>query len=107
MKSITKRFLGMAVLMAASLPLAAQAGDPAEGRRLSLQWCTSCHVVDEYQDRASDVAPPFFDIANDPERTSDGLRAWLADPHPPMPPVNLTHRETEDVIAYLESLREE
>ena len=107
MRVLTKRCLGMAVLMAVSLPLAAQAGDPAEGRRLSLQWCTSCHVVDENQDNASDAAPPFFEIANDPARTSGGLRAWLANPHPPMPPVNLSHRETEDIIAYLESLREE
>ena len=107
MRARTTLSLGMALFMAASLPIGAQAGDSAEGRRLALQWCTSCHVVDESQENASDAAPPFFEIANDPSRSSAGLRAWLADPHPPMPPVNLTHRETEDVIAYLESLRAE
>ena len=107
MRAVTKLCLAMAFLLAASLPLAAQAGDSAEGQRLALQWCTSCHVVDENQENASDAAPPFFEIANDPARTSGGLRAWLANPHPPMPPVNLSHRETEDIIAYLESLRQE
>lgn len=106
MRATIGRYLGAGVLLLGLHPLAVQAGEPAEGLRLARQWCTSCHVVDKAQNRASDVAPSFFEIANDPLRSSDGIRAWLADPHPPMPPVNLTHRETEDVIAYLESLRE-
>jgi mono/diheme cytochrome c family protein len=30
----------------------------------------------------------------------------LTAPHPPMPPVSLTRREIQDVIAYIESLKD-
>ncbi len=34
-----------------------------------------------------------------------GLRAWLADPHPPMPKFDLTRAETDAIIAYIKSLK--
>ncbi len=34
-----------------------------------------------------------------------GLRAWLADPHPPMPKFDLTRAETDAIIAYIGSLK--
>lgn len=82
----------------------AAAADPAEGLRLALQWCTSCHIVAPGAG-GSDAAPPFEVIANDPNVTEGGLRAWLADPHPPMPKFDLTRVEIDAVIAYIESLK--
>jgi mono/diheme cytochrome c family protein len=38
------------------------------------------------------------------QRTADEIRGWLADPHPPMPNLNLSRQEIDDILAYLESL---
>ena len=83
---------------------AAEAQEADEGLRLSRQWCTSCHIV-EPGASGSDAARPFEAIANNTEFKEDGLRAWLADPHPPMPNLNLNRAETEAIIGYLLSLR--
>ncbi|MHA1152693.1 MAG: c-type cytochrome [Alphaproteobacteria bacterium] len=84
----------------------ATAAAPAEGLRLARQWCTSCHIVAPGTG-GSDVAPPFQTIANSPNVTDGGLRAWLADPHPPMPNFDLTRAETDALIAYIKSLKRE
>jgi cytochrome c1 len=55
--------------------------------------------------RGGQSGPPFIEIANNPDRTRPTLQAWLTDPHPPMPNLNLTNKEINDVIAYIESLR--
>jgi mono/diheme cytochrome c family protein len=82
----------------------APAQEAEEGLALARQWCTSCHIV-EPGAAGSDAARPFAAIANDASFTEQGLRAWLADPHPPMPNLNLTRAETAAVTAYLRSLR--
>ena len=83
---------------------AAQGAEAGEGYRLAKQWCTSCHIVAPGQ-AGSDAAPPFGSIANRADFSEAGLRAWLADPHPPMPNLNLSRHEIDRVIAYLRSLR--
>ncbi len=82
----------------------ADAGDPETGRALAQSWCTPCHVVETGQADASDAGPPFQQIADDPARTDDQLRVWLADPHPPMPNLNLGRTEIDHLIAYIRSL---
>ncbi len=91
-------------LMIGALGLVAAAADPDEGARLARRWCTSCHIVAPGSD-GSDAAPPFQMIADDPNVTEGGLRAWLADPHPPMPRFDLTRAETDAIIAYIKSLK--
>ncbi len=81
-------------------------GDPARGRILARQWCASCHQI-EPGAAASDTAPAFASVANDPAMTPARLRAWLADPHPPMPNPSLSREEIDAIVAYLESLRED
>ncbi|WP_448190969.1 c-type cytochrome [Azospirillum sp. sgz301742] len=80
----------------------AQAADPAAGRRIADQWCSSCHVVASRG--GTDAVPTLESIAKDRHRSPDWLRQWLSDPHPPMPNPSLTRAEIEDVVAYLESL---
>lgn len=94
----------MALAIAVGAAGAAQGAEAQEGYRLATQWCTSCHIVAPGQ-AGSDAAPPFESIANRAQFSEDGLRAWLADPHPPMPNLNLSRTEIEQVIAYLRSLR--
>ena len=82
----------------------AMAGDPMAGADIAKRWCTSCHATGNSA-AARDIGPPFAAIANDPMRTDDRLRAWLTNPHPPMPNPGLSRLEIENVIAYLASLR--
>lgn len=96
------------IVLAVSLSTAsgsAYAGDSEAGRTLARTWCSHCHVTGADQERASDAAPPFAQIANDPLTSASGISAWLADPHPPMPNLNLTKREIDDLVAYIESLK--
>ena len=91
-------------LLVLSTAVPAGAFDVEAGRRMAEVWCSGCHIVDG--DGTSDVAPGFRQIANDPSKTPDRLRTWLANPHPPMPNFNLSRPEIDDIIAYLESLRD-
>lgn len=92
------------LLALASAPQTAAAADPAQGRLLANQWCTSCHVV-EPGGPGVEVGPTFESVANDPTVSPDGLRGWLAAPHPPMPDLNLSRLEIESIVSYIESLR--
>ncbi len=85
---------------------ASAAGDAEAGRQLALGWCAECHVVKAEPARAVvDSAPPFTALANDPTKTNSYLRAWLFDPHLPMPKLELSRGQIDDLVAYMESLR--
>jgi len=97
----------MAALGAAAVSaIAADAGaaDPEHGEVLARTWCAECHIVADDQTRGSADVPPFRQIARERSDTARDLRAFLADPHPKMPPLSLTRREIDDIVAYLESL---
>jgi mono/diheme cytochrome c family protein len=102
------------VLSAAFTLAAASAGaqstmtkkpDAQSGLEIAKRWCQGCHVIQEGQAAASDAAPPFEDLANDPARTPAALRAFLAAPQHPMPPVDLTSGEIADLVAYIQTLK--
>lgn len=99
---------GLGALLFAVLTASAQqserfSGDPAAGRAIALRWCVGCHTL---PDRAagSDVAPSFRSIGRDPSKNPDHLRGFLSHPHWPMPPLQLSRTEIENVIAYLQEL---
>lgn len=94
----------MALLLSGGSAAAAQAaGDAEAGHKLAQVWCTSCHIVDDAP-QGADTAPPFPTIA---QRHQDRawIRAWLASPHPPMPNLNLSRQQIDNVVAYLDSLK--
>ena len=91
----------------ASVSWAAFAGDAAEGLGLAQKWCSPCHIVNGGQAYASDVAPPFAQIANDPATTTEKLAAWLAAPHSPTPDLNLSQVEIDHLVAHIQSLKAE
>lgn len=97
--------LGLGVL-ACSLVLnsGAVAQTLEEGRALAQQWCQSCHETGA-NGSATDAAPSFPSLANDDSYTDPRLRAWMMDPHPPMPNLDLTHREIENLLFYIKSLK--
>jgi len=90
-------------LLMASGP--AYSGDAKAGRVLARTWCAQCHVVAADQKQASDIAPPFAQIANDPSKSALGIAVWLADPHPPMPNLSLSQDQIDDLVAYIQTLK--
>lgn len=112
--STTIEALGMTIMksIAASLALAVMptivvAGDARQGEALARQWCSNCHLIGADQAAGGDAAPTFAVIAETAEERTSELTAWLADPHPPMPNLNLTRVEIDDLLAYIKSLRQE
>ncbi len=101
------RHLSLLALAGGLLTAAAPAhgADAAAGHALARLWCAQCHVVDADQKRASDAAPPFDQIANDPLISPSGIAVWLIAPHPPMPKLDLTHDQINDLVAYIETLK--
>jgi len=90
----------VAVSVTAAAPALA-AGDAAAGRRTADTWCVGCHLTGDEQKAALVDAPTFPDIAK--RMTPEALRAFLFNPHPPMPQFRLTRRDIEDLIEYIES----
>jgi mono/diheme cytochrome c family protein len=77
-------------------------GNAAQGRQLAETWCTGCHVVVPAQKRgASTSAPSFAAIARMKSTTQNSLRAFLQSPHAPMPDLQLTNGEIEDLSTYI------
>lgn len=98
-----------AALSAVAAPAGAQQaaekhGDPERGEAMAKRWCGGCHLLEGAQ-RAADSAPAFEAIAHDPNKGPGFIRAFLAAPHPPMPPLSLSRPEIEDFVAYFEALK--
>jgi len=92
------------VIAVAAAPAAAQPADPVEGRRLAAAWCSQCHVIGDGVASGRDVGPPFAALANDPQKSEAALRAFLHHPEPPMPPLELSTRDIDHLVAYIRSL---
>ena len=71
-----------------------------DGAKIANKWCDTCHLVRHA--RGPDVAPTFAQIAV--QRTPEQIRAFLAHPHGGMPPIELSNKQIDDVIAYMNSL---
>ena len=115
------RALGFLVAASVALTVAAigqdMTGDVDAGARLARELCAMCHVVsdDQSQLTRSDqfpdqeqyalYAPAFADVAADPAVTAMSLRFLLQTPHLRMPDLHLAPQETDDVSAYILSLK--
>ena len=82
----------------------AHAADVAYGEQLARRWCASCHVVAADQTHGADNVPSFAAIAKMSGFTAERLAAFLRDPHPKMPDMQLTTDEAEALAAYILSL---
>ena len=94
-----------AAALASLAPFAALAGDAASGEEIARTWCSACHIVADDQTSGSVDVPTFRTIAQQRGYTAADLRTFLANPHPKMPPMSLTRREIDDIVAYLDSLK--
>jgi mono/diheme cytochrome c family protein len=83
----------------------AQAADSRSGEDLARRWCASCHVVAADQRGPAGEAPPFASIARRPDFDARALAFFLLNPHPKMPDMGLSRGATEDIAAYIASLK--
>lgn len=79
--------------------------NPAKGKALAKQWCSSCHLVTPDQTSAKADVPPFMTIAKLPDEELERLSVFLIDPHPKMPNFNLSRQQITDMIGYIRTLR--
>lgn len=91
-------------ILSISASASAWGADIRAGETLAKQWCSACHVVSADQTTGGDDAPAFATIAAGAREREADLRAWLADSHPPMPNLDLSRNEIDDLLAYIESL---
>lgn len=78
------------------------AGNPEAGRLLIERSCTGCHGANGAT--VTDAAPSFSVIAQRNRQNRTWVRAWLTGPHPAMPGIDLSRRQIDDIVAYLNSL---
>ena len=98
----TRRVIRAAVAMfvLAAFSPGAFADDAAKGKIIAKRWCAACHVVAPDQTLANSDAPTFASIARRHEGAKK-LKAFLTDPHPKMPDMNLSRSEIADIVAYI------
>lgn len=97
-----KILLALAIL---ALPaLASAEGNAERGKALAMRWCSGCHIVAEDQP-GGDAGPAFTSLMRNDARTEFDLREWLFQPHPPMPDLNLSAEEIDDLIAYIRTIQ--
>ncbi len=80
-------------------------GVPSSGSEIAQRWCAQCHVVRPEQVTANADVPTFESIARKSGDDFEWLKAFLADPHPPMPNLSLSRQEIADLAAYIGTLR--
>lgn len=97
--------LSVALLLtpAPAFPAALPPGNAEAGKQLVLNSCTACHAPMDAA-HATDGAPPLSFLAHDNKADPRWVRAWLMDPHPPMPGIMLSRQQVADVMAYLSTL---
>lgn len=76
-------------------------GDAARGRAIAEQWCVTCHKTGPVID---DQVPSLAALATNP-MTDGAIRAFLMKPHKPMPPLEISTQQIEDIVEYLHTLK--
>jgi mono/diheme cytochrome c family protein len=100
----TSRFLIVASLVLPVVALAQPlAGDPASGRKTATALCGTCHQVIGGKGRDSPAS--FVDIANMTSTTALSLKVFLRSSHKEMPKLIIDSSDTDDLIAYILSLK--
>jgi cytochrome c2 len=105
MRRIIQPVLFAALLVSSVLQSAASHEAVKRGEAVAARWCSTCHVQAGSAPDA-DMAPPFEDIVKRPGRTSAYLRKFLDEDHFPMTTFRLFPHEKDDVVIYLNALRQ-
>ena len=86
-------------------PLSAQSlrGNAESGRHLAINWCAGCHSVEPKT--VGIFAADFAEVANLPSTTALSLKVFLQTSHKSMPNFILQPEESDDIVAYILSLK--
>ncbi len=107
MRRIMTPSITVAVTLAALCPILAQpseSGNISSGHQIAITICGNCHE-DPTSARKTAVGPKLEDIANRPSTTAQSLKVFLGSRHKRMPNFIISRADTEDVIAYILSLK--
>lgn len=104
---MTRMLLAVAFAIALASSAAAQTpGNAAKGAGLAQSICAACHAVGRGPARSPNpMAPRFSAVAATPGMTDRALRVWLQTSHPTMPNFVLNRDDTDDIVAYILSLK--
>ena len=109
---MNRRWVAASAAVGISLPLfadlsSAQAqGDALSGKGFAERVCSECHAVGSGEMRSPHPqAPSFTTVANAPGRNATSLRVWFQSPHRSMPELKIGEKDSEDLIAYILSLK--
>jgi mono/diheme cytochrome c family protein len=104
MRWIVLLYVVAATTLASQLPVFAQplSADPTSGRQLATKLCSSCHRV---LPMILTDPPSFQSIADLPSTTGLSLNVFLHSNHKNMPNIVLSQTESDDLIAYMLSLK--
>src|ERR1035437_3426512 len=104
---ILSYFVASAILAAQS-PVIAQPidGDPASGQQIATKLCSSCHRVLPMTLSDKGDPPSFQSIADQPSTTGLSLNVFLHSNHEDMPDFMLSRTVSDDLIAYILSLKQ-
>ena len=99
-------FAAVVAVFCALPAFAAEKGDAKAGLEFAMEFCSSCHAVaGGYSPLAA--ATPFKEVADRPGMTGTALAVFLQTSHPTMPNLILDKQDMLDVIAYIQSLKED
>lgn len=87
---------------------AQESSDLHRGREYAKRVCAECHaVLPEDKISPNDKAPTFRTIANTPGMSRIAIIVWFQSPHPTMPHLVPADDNLDDVIAYIQSLKDD
>jgi len=99
-----RKLILVAILFAASAQ-ADDLGSAARGETLAREVCAECHAVAPGEVSPRTDATAFAEVADLASTTRQSLFVFLNTPHPTMPNLVLEPQESDDLIAYILSLR--
>jgi mono/diheme cytochrome c family protein len=108
MKSLLKSLvIAVSIAATAQIVHAQQLGDVKAGLEYADAVCAECHAVKKGE-RVSphERAPAFELVANARGMSEMALRVWFQSPHPSMPNLMLKEKTSDDLIAYIMSLKQ-
>ena len=109
----TFTFVLAILLVLIAIRAAALAQDPrpvpeaGRGLELSQKFCAGCHLIDGSSTPVPAGLPSLRAIANRSGQTGQRIHDVLIQPHAPMPDMRLSINEIMDIIAYLDTLRQD
>ena len=86
-----------------------RSGSATNGKAVATRVCAGCHDVSDDLKAAGarrpGVPPPFLTVAGSPALNAGKLGEFLRTPHGEMDNLVMTRRESDDVVAFIMSLR--